>query len=441
MKIYLGDPFSFSEIGRKDNQEDYLLRAADNCFILCDGMGGHENGEVASRLVAETLGREFVANLSRGSSASIGSSFDEALGAAYDALDAADTSDSPRKMGTTMTCVAFTAEGVFTAHIGDSRIYQVRPSLAAGGRNGIIYQSEDHSLVNDLLRAGEITEAEARDFPQKNVITRAMQPHQERRSKADTYLITDVKAGDYFFLCCDGVLEQLTNDKLGEILASQVSDKEKLAAIKAVCDGNTRDNYSCWLIPVKEVEDYLSGSSNASDELQATVEPEALAGNQTVTKAAHSKTPKRRDFGKTFLFASCFALLAIGAGYLWLYQPDGREGTELQETDTLVKRETPVPPDTTASGKEEIQDAQSPITQNAKTEAAEKAEQAKEDKKGQDDDVAPSVPEVQPVAPEQSSVKPEDEKAKNNLKGKVKKWIQQQKEASSSSEPATNYSV
>ena len=162
------------------------------------------------------------------------------------------------------------------AHIGDSRIYHVRPSLASKeGRTGIIYQSADHSLVNDLLRAGEITEEEAVNFPQKNVITRAMQPHLERRYKADVYEINDVESGDYFFLCCDGVLEQLTNDRLGEILADETLDDEgKIAAIKVVCDGNTRDNYTCWLVPIDEVEREEEENTREEDDIAVVVEQE-----------------------------------------------------------------------------------------------------------------------------------------------------------------------
>ena len=165
--------------------------------------------------------------------------------------------------------------GALVAHIGDSRIYHVRPSLASKeGRTGIIYQSADHSLVNDLLKAGEITEEEAVNFPQKNVITRAMQPHLERRYKADIYEINDVESGDYFFLCCDGVLEQLTNDKLGEILANvTLNDDGKIAAIKAVCDERTRDNYTCWLVPIDKVEREESDAEHEED-LAVIVEEE-----------------------------------------------------------------------------------------------------------------------------------------------------------------------
>lgn len=260
MKITIKQPLSFSEIGRKDNQEDFLwplpnaVTVDDRVFLMCDGMGGHDNGELASKTAATALGKYLTSHPSPDGIVTK-AMFEQALAYAYDELDKVDNG-AVKKMGTTMTCLVLHRGGALVAHIGDSRVYHIRPSLAdEHGRSGIIYQSADHSLVNDLLRSGEITEEEAADFPQKNVITRAMQPHLERRYKADILNIDDVQAGDYFFLCCDGVLEQLTNDTLGEILKNQtLDDNAKINAIKKVCDGKTHDNYTCWLIPVLDVQ-------------------------------------------------------------------------------------------------------------------------------------------------------------------------------------------
>lgn len=126
-----------------------------------------------------------------------------------------------------------------------------------------------------MLRAGELTGEEAVNFPQKNVITRAMQPNLERRHKADVFSFSDIQKGDYFFLCCDGVLEQLTNDKLCEILSDKkTSDKEKLASIKHVCDGNTKDNYTCFLIPIDDVVMEEDDTKVGDGDMIAGVEPD-----------------------------------------------------------------------------------------------------------------------------------------------------------------------
>lgn len=258
MKISIRKPLSFCEIGKKDNQEDCIwppqgkLDESCRCFVLCDGMGGHENGEVASSTISAAIGEYYLTHPQTGD---IEEYFKDALAYAYDALDAKDTSDSIKKMGTTLTCVLLHDNGYLVAHIGDSRIYHIRPSSVSETNLGVLYRTSDHSLVNSLLKAGEITEEEARNFPQKNVITRAIQPHQEIRSTAEVYCFSDIEAGDYFFMCCDGVLENLTDRKLSDILADNtLDDMAKLAAIKAECDGKTRDNYTCILIPISSVE-------------------------------------------------------------------------------------------------------------------------------------------------------------------------------------------
>lgn len=269
--ITIRKPLRFSEIGKKDNQEDYLYpenaSESTRVFLLCDGMGGHDKGEVASRTAAEAL-YGFLSQIMYKDTYH----FNIALDIAYDALDKIDT-NSNRKPGTTMTCLCLNDDSYLVAHIGDSRIYHIRPSLynPKTQRGGILYQSSDHSLVNDLLKAGELTEEEAKEFPQKNVITRAMQPHLAKRYKADIYQFNDIARGDYFFMCCDGILEQLSNEQLCAILADpSLDDKAKLAAIKAICDGKTRDNYSCWLIPIDNVEINERGFSSFT--IQAEME-------------------------------------------------------------------------------------------------------------------------------------------------------------------------
>lgn len=300
--IKLRKPLYFTEIGRKDNQEDYLFPskadADTKVFIMCDGMGGHDNGEVASKTAATTLGNY----LDSCSEIDI-PLFETGLSKAYDALDEIDT-NSAKKPGTTLTCLCFNDNSYLVAHIGDSRIYHIRPSLynPKVKRGGILYQSSDHSLVNDLLKAGELTQEEARDFPQKNIITKAMQPHLEKRYKADVYMFDDIQGGDYFFLCSDGVLEQLSNEMLCEILADKdLNDEKKLAKIKSVCDGNTKDNYTCWLIPIDKAKVKEDKSEN-TQVIQAVEEKQPIAVHidKKICSKCQSKIlnpTKERKFG------------------------------------------------------------------------------------------------------------------------------------------------
>lgn len=248
----LGMPYALNEIGGRSNQEDSIYPAKGEAnesarlFLVCDGMGGHENGEVASGLVCST----FAANLANIDHEEFTvDMFNYALNAAYDALDREDPNpESMRKMGTTLTFLHLNDHEVVVAHMGDSRVYHVRPSE----RNPILYQSSDHSLVNELVRAEIITPEEALTHPRRNVITRAMQPRLETRHNADVRTFNDVMAGDYFFLCSDGVTETITNDILVDILRREVSDAEKIEAIRALCAESSRDNFSAYLVPIAE---------------------------------------------------------------------------------------------------------------------------------------------------------------------------------------------
>lgn len=254
---------SIHELGKRANQEDSLypdlkqgqsINNPDDFFILCDGMGGHDCGEVASAAVCKAMseslkgvGDEFSEE-----------DFEKALEAAYDALDEKDTAESEKKMGTTMTFVKFHEGGCFVGHIGDSRVYHIRPS--ENGDERIRFVTRDHSLVNDLIEIGELTEEEAKHSSQKNVITRAMQPHQERRCKADWTNLTDLRKGDYIYMCSDGMLEVTENNELANILSMRVSDKEKVKILKATTVDN-KDNHTAFLIHLTSIDGYSTASS------------------------------------------------------------------------------------------------------------------------------------------------------------------------------------
>ncbi len=305
MKISIRQPLGYSHIGRKDNQEDNvypLFERVDDrqrFFILCDGVGGQDHGEVASRCVCDTVGAYLEQRYQEAGDVTE-DDITLAIGKAYDALDALDKDDQS-KMATTFTCVCLTGNGAIVAHMGDSRIYQVRPG------QGVMYQSADHSLVNALLAAGELTPEEAKDFPRKNVITRALQPHSEQRFSAEIHTLADVKSGDYFFLCCDGVLEQLTNDRLVEILSAKRSDEEKISLIEHESLDKTRDNFTAYLIPIDRVEG--TEEADANEELAVEV---SSVGNTNRQSMPQQKLPlPSKGHKKFWLAAAVIAFVAI----------------------------------------------------------------------------------------------------------------------------------
>ena len=254
MEIRILQPAYFTECGQKPNQEDALFPRAGKAttnhriFMVCDGIGGHEKGEVASNCVAETIG-ENLADAPLCSIEEMKEYFQKALTLTYDTLDQLDADNtSRRKMGTTLTFLALCADGILIAHIGDSRVYQLRPG------SGILFQTRDHSLVYDLIAAGELTEEEARTFPQRNIITRAVQPNQEYRARPTFDIITDLRPGDIFFLCSDGVIEKVENDELQDILLASAPLDQKLETLRTRClDRQTRDNNTCYAIELSHV--------------------------------------------------------------------------------------------------------------------------------------------------------------------------------------------
>lgn len=258
-KIEVGSIWEYGQ--RKDevgnpHQEDSLFpahgknRPSDRIFILCDGMGGHAAGEVASATVCEAMSNSLLPLKESYSDNDI----NKAVTAAYDALDAKDNSgEGKSKMGTTMTCLVMHKEGATIAHMGDSRVYHIRPGKEREDTQ-ILFQTRDHSLVNDLIAVGEITPEEAKNHPRKNVITRALQPNTAERQKADIKAIVDIKPGDWFYLCSDGMLEQMDDDAIRFIFSDATGGMDKKIEMLTLATRENRDNHTAILIHVLGVE-------------------------------------------------------------------------------------------------------------------------------------------------------------------------------------------
>ncbi len=381
MNITLRTPLSFTEIGRKDNQEDRLYpvngaSASSRTFILCDGMGGHARGEVAAEVVSATLGKALDAH----TSASVSETeFGESLALCYQALDEKLAGDDSRRPGTTLTCVRFGDNGVLAAHIGDSRIYHVRPGA------GIMFRTSDHSLVNELVRAGQITEAEALVHPRRNVITRAMMPGASNPPRADISLLTDIQPGDYFFLCCDGVLERLRDQRLITILSdTNLTDNGKLNAIKAICDKGTRDNYTAWLIPVDNVEGNSVPAGQPQIPLSATVQQADEGPVQATIVTPQPAGQKKKTNLLIYGIVGALALIVVFA--LAITRCSGSDDDTESTADSI---------DPTEQVQDQTPEAQ-PKQENHSRRAAEKA-QARQNKRSQK-----QQPEKEAPAPEKA---------------------------------------
>lgn len=309
MKIY--KPLAMSEIGRRSNQEDAIFPAVgkatvnDRLFIVCDGMGGHESGEVASNCVVQSIS-SCLKDVKPGDFSL--TNFSDALSYAYEQLDALDNiPNNKKRMGTTLTFLYLGDKNILIAHIGDSRVYQLRQS--SDGNVEIVHKTEDHSLVNDYVKAKLITPQEAKIHPQKNIITRAMQPHLEQRCKATTFESDNVKAGDYFFLCSDGVIESIDDDMLINILGEPLSNEEKLNKIKEICSLYSNDNHTAYLIQIAEglKSQNVNSSQKQSSENSAINKFDKTAKKEETEHLAK----KRKEFNFKWLIIAITILTII----------------------------------------------------------------------------------------------------------------------------------
>lgn len=246
IKIGLYTPYSLNEIGGRGNNEDAIYppkgqaTGNDRLYLVCDGVGGQHKGEEASAL----LSREIPAFLMKRESGNI-DEFDalNALKHAEEKMDQhVQANPDCQNMASTLTLLYFNTNSAFAMWAGDSRIYQVR--------NGeIIFKSKDHSLVNHLVELGEITEKEAENHPRKNMILKAVTPGEN--VTPSIVELTDIKAGDYFFMCTDGVLEQVNDQTLQKLCSGNRSCKEIIDEVYACCQGKTKDNFSAYIIQVE----------------------------------------------------------------------------------------------------------------------------------------------------------------------------------------------
>jgi PPM family protein phosphatase len=224
----VGHPAPFSvtargmtDVGRRREQNEDALLVDDDLllYVVADGMGGHAGGGTASRLAVETVQRTVRAARSRAPEAFatvppeesalpgvLRGAVEQACGVIY---ATAQADPELAGMGTTVTAVLLDGRSAFLAHVGDSRCYLLR-----GGR--IQQVSEDHSLVNEQVKAGAITADEAKHSRFKNIITRSV--GFEREVQVDLTAFA-VEAGDAIVVCCDGLTNLVEDDEILRISA------------------------------------------------------------------------------------------------------------------------------------------------------------------------------------------------------------------------------
>jgi serine/threonine protein phosphatase PrpC len=241
---------------RDHNEDNFLVDPKLNLFVVADGMGGHAAGEVASAIAVNTMrdvvgqNRDLLEAFREGSriasNSDVLSLLEHAVQKACAEIhELAEKEAEKRGMGTTLSSLLVIGNRGFIAHVGDSRIYLLR-----GGR--VVQLTEDHSLINELIKRGKLTASEAESSPYKNAVTRAVGVYES--VEADTFDF-EVLPGDLFLLASDGLTGYLQNSEIPAIVERQESIEQVPAAFIDLANGRGgKDNITTIVARVVDSE-------------------------------------------------------------------------------------------------------------------------------------------------------------------------------------------
>ncbi len=231
----------FSKQGKRDNNEDYVLFKEEynpdsRFIILCDGMGGHGHGEVASQTVADTV-FEYLKSLRKEEYDS--QDLQDAVNVAQSTLTAVNTFDDKKSMGTTLIVAVINKMNILVGHIGDSRCYLF-------DENGLKkFRTKDHSTVAEAIDAEILTEEEAFDNSHKNLLTRCVMA-----GKTNVQIEVDnlqIENNDRMLLCSDGINDAMRDKEIEESMINR-NVTNALDIIDSICSEKSGDNYSAIIV-------------------------------------------------------------------------------------------------------------------------------------------------------------------------------------------------
>ncbi|HEX3609750.1 MAG TPA: Stp1/IreP family PP2C-type Ser/Thr phosphatase [Solirubrobacterales bacterium] len=264
---------------RNANEDSFFVRAP--IFVVADGMGGAQAGEVASKAAADA----FDVDLPDGSPERV---LRETIATANRTIHELARADPSRAgMGTTLTAAIVSAEReeVAIGHVGDSRAYRLR-----AGR--LEQLTRDHSLVEEMRRKGQLTDAQAEDHPQRSIITRALGPEPEVEPDVQT---VPAAPGDVFLICSDGLTTMLGDEKVAKLLAGATSmDAAVRALVEEANRAGGRDNITALAF---HLEDAAAPQQSHDD--ATLIGPAAAEAGLTATevrrRAAATAARERRE--------------------------------------------------------------------------------------------------------------------------------------------------
>lgn len=227
---------------RESNQDSCLINKDLGLFIVADGMGGHQGGEVASSMAVETVEEIALQPESQKKSPRelILQFYEEASRRIYD--KAATERPELAGMGTTMVMSYLRGKHMYVGNVGDSRCYLFK-------KPNLWQITEDHSLINEQLRAGVMTEEQVHQFVGRNVITRSV--GYERDVYPDI-IDREVSPGEIFLLCSDGLSGLVSDQKISEILNENTPDKVVKACVEQALANGGDDNVTVMVIQIVE---------------------------------------------------------------------------------------------------------------------------------------------------------------------------------------------
>jgi|GEM_PF-5355236 len=248
MNLIIQTPLGITSQGIRSQNEDAIFPTIENSgkesriFVVCDGVGGSQKGDMASRMAAAYWGQSLEM---KGFFPYEDEFYQTLLKRLKEDFKATEEKyPACAGMGTTMVFINLQQDGIHAGWIGDSRLVQFRD-----GR--IHWRSIDHSYVMQLVAAREITEDEAAHHPQKNIILRSISTS-DMLSQIDTLLISDVKPGDRFLLCTDGITDMMEWDFLEKIFSGNTSIQQCYDYLLRYAQEFSRDNYSMYLIEIAQ---------------------------------------------------------------------------------------------------------------------------------------------------------------------------------------------
>ncbi len=236
--LRVAEQYAATDTGRQRRANEDSLLARSPLFVVADGMGGAQAGEVASRLAVDVFEEGL------GDTTEPENRLAERAGAANSRIHELSHSNAEHAgMGTTLTAAYVAPEEIAIAHVGDSRAYRLR----AGE---LVRLTDDHSLVDELMRQGKITPEEALDHPQRSVITRALGPEPSVEVDTRSYL---ARAGDVYLLCSDGLTTMLPEERVAELMRSHSRLRDAgEALIAAANEAGGRDNITVVLFRLED---------------------------------------------------------------------------------------------------------------------------------------------------------------------------------------------